>query len=302
MKILFKPAVLIIILLFAVLFSCGKEAPFFDGSQAFEYLTAQTDFGPRNPGSEGAAKCLSYLHDELSKYADRIIKQPFTFTDENTDSTYNMTNIIASFNLSPANGKRILLMAHWDTRPRADKDPDPEKRGTPIIGANDGASGVAVLLQAARMFKENPPPVGVDILLLDGEDYGESGNLDYYCLGAKHFVNNIGGYKPVYAILLDMVGDKDLRFPMEGNSLQYARSVTERIWNVADEFGLSAFVKEPGATIYDDHVVFNRAGIPAVDIIDFDYPYWHTVSDTPDKCSAESLAQAGAIIIAMIYE
>jgi len=291
--------------LFSAYLTCGcapKEVPFFDGNLAFEYLTAQTGFGPRNPGSEGAAACRDYLVAELSKTTDRVIRQPFTFTDTLLDKSYEMTNIIASFNLDPPEGKRIMLTAHWDTRPFADKDPDPDRRMEPIAGANDGASGVAVLLQTARILKEFPPSIGIDIVLFDGEDYGEEGNLNYYCLGSKYFTRNIGAYRPVYAILLDLVGDKDLRLPKEGNSMLYAPKLTERIWNIANDYGLSAFVDEIGSSIYDDHLILNQVGIKAVDIIDFDYAYWHTTADTPDKCSPENLAQVGTLLMALIYE
>lgn len=290
------------LLMVTVFAACSTDVPPFDGERAFHFLTAQTDFGPRNPGSDGAKRCLEYLTTELKGTADRVAHQSFTFIDTLQDVSFSLTNIIASFNLTPPGDRRILLMAHWDTRPRADKDPDPEKRSTPILGANDGASGVAVLLHIAEILKENTPPVGVDIALFDGEDYGEESNLAYYCLGAKHFTKNMGSYRPIYGILLDLVGDRDLRLPIEGYSWQYARAVTERIWKKADDLGLNAFVNEFGPTVYDDHLILNQAGIPSVDIIDFNYEYWHTTADTPDKCSSESLAQVGRVVLAMIYE
>lgn len=285
------------------LISCGgRELPYFDGEAAFRFLVAQTEFGPRNPGSEGAELCKEYLISELTKTADRVSRQPFTYTDTDLDTTFNMTNIIASFNLEPRSGRRILLCAHWDTRPMADEDPDPAKRDQPILGANDGASGVAVLLQVAAIMKENPPPFGVDIVLFDGEDYGEAGNHDKFCLGSKHFARTKGGYNPEFGILLDLVGDKDLEFPIEGNSLQYAPALTRRLWDKAEELGLSAFKNERGPYIYDDHIPLNQAGLKTVNIIDFDYEYWHTVEDTPDKCSPESLTQSGRLLMAVIYE
>jgi len=282
--------------------SCSRAVPSFDGNAAYTYLVAQTDFGPRNPGSEGAARCREYLVAELSRLADRVAAQRFTFTDSRRDTTYELTNIIASFNLSPPKDRRIMLMAHWDTRPWADQDPDPENHGTPIIGANDGASGVAVLLQAARIMKEYPPPAGVDIVLFDGEDSGDEGSDTYWCAGSKYFAENRGAYNPAFGVLLDLVGDRDLRLPMEGHSLTYAQNLTRKIWDTAAELNLPAFVAETGPTIYDDHVPVNQAGIQAVDIIDFDYPYWHTLQDTPDKCSPESLRQVGTLILSLIYE
>jgi len=282
--------------------TCGNEIPYFDGQNAYEFLTAQTDFGPRNPGSEGARLCCDYLIAELLKTADQVTKQPFTLMDTRLDTSYNLMNIIASYNLSPPDGQRILLMAHWDTRHIADHDPEPENRSQPILGANDGASGVAVLLQIGQILKENPPPIGVDVVLFDGEDYGTEGDNEYWCNGSKYFAENIGSYRPVYAVLLDMIGDSDLRILKEGNSLQYAEKFTNKIWKKALKLKLPAFVDEIGPTVYDDHIPVNRAGIPAVDIIDFEYPYWHTIDDTPDKCSPQSLAQVGTLILALIYE
>jgi len=213
-----------------------------------------------------------------------------------------MTNIIASFNKYPKGNRRILLCAHWDTRPFADKDPDEKNRATPIAGANDGASGVAVLLELAKILKANVPAVGVDLILFDGEDYGESGDLENFCLGAREFARNKGEYNPEYGILLDMIGDKDLRIPIEENSQVYAPDIVERIWKRAKKLKLDVFEDEIGSSIFDDHVVLNRAGIRTVDIIDFDYEYWHTVEDTPDKCSPESLYYIGTLLVSLIYD
>ncbi len=292
----------IILVILNIFTGCAKEIPAFSGEEAFAYLTKQTDFGPRNPGSTGHEQCLNFLSSELALFADKVLHQPFEFTDTIIDSTYNMTNVIASFNMNPASGKRIMLCAHWDTRPRADMDDDPANKNIPIIGANDGASGVAVLLQIAKIMKDFPPSIGVDIVLFDGEDYGESGNLDYYFLGARHFTKTMGNYKPGYAVLLDMVGDKDQSFPPEGHSMSYAAEQTRMIWNKAKELNLTQFTDIGGSTINDDHLILNQAGIPSVDIIDFDYPYWHTIEDTPDKCSAESLENVGKLLLALIYE
>ena len=290
------------------IFSCGNEVPSFDGEHAFTYLTAQTGLGPRNPGSEGHEKCLAYLAAELSKTADLLNMQRFEFTDELIDSTYELTNIIASFNVSPPNNRRILLTAHWDTRPFADKDPEPANRLTPIPGANDGASGVAVLLEIAAVLKQNPPPIGVDVVLFDGEDYGktEVNDLEHFFLGSKHFTKTMGAYKPEFAILLDMVGSKSAQFHIEGFSFEYAPMYVRRIWETAQDLGFSSFVNHTGPRINDDHLILNRAGIPAVDIIDIshtgiNYPYWHTLSDTPDQCSPETLAQIGTLLLNIIY-
>ena len=279
----------------------AMNLPVFDGKKAYDYLTAQTNFGPRNPNSLAHTKCQEYLYQELKKYADVVTLQQFSVQGYN--ETLKLANIFASFN--PTQSKRILLLAHWDSRPRAEMDPNPAKRSLPIIGANDGASGVAVLIEIARILKSTPSPIGVDILLTDGEDYGDSEkdrNTDLYFLGAKHFAKiKAPNYKPEFGILLDMVGDRDLQFSMEGNSMKFAPHIVDLVWSTAEEIGATQFVRIPGETISDDHLAINEAGIPTIDIIDFQYPYWHTHQDTPDKCSAESLEAVGKVLTAVIY-
>jgi len=289
--------------------SCGQKVPEFDGNRAFAYLTVQTDFGPRNPGSEGHKKCLDYLVAELKKYADMVNTQPFVFNDTFTNQTFELTNIIASFNLNPKNNQRILLLSHWDTRPRAEEDPDAAKRNTPISGANDGASGVAVLLEIASILKNNPPNIGVDILLVDGEDYGDSrvNDLDYYFLGSRYFTKTMGTYRPKFAILLDMVGSKNAQFYIEGYSNEYASDYAKQIWKKAETLGFKPFVSKIGPHISDDHWIFNQAGIPSVDIIDINqysinYVHWHTTADTPEQCSPATLAMVGTVVLHIIYE
>lgn len=278
-----------------------KQFPSFDGKRSFALLTAQTAFGPRNPGSAGHAQCLRFLESTLRQYTGTVTLQ--RFTQRGYNETLSLTNIFAQFN--PTAKKRILLTAHWDTRPRAEEDADPAKQNLPIIGANDGASGVAVLLELARLFKENPPPVGVDILLTDGEDYGDSkrdGNSDLYFLGARYFAKTKpAAYVPIFGILLDMVGDRDLQLPLEQHSMRYAPQVMDMVWNTAEELRMTQFIRIPGEAVSDDHLPLNEAGIPTIDIIDFQYPYWHTQQDTPDKCSSESLEAVGKVLAAVIY-
>lgn len=279
-----------------------KIHPQFDGSKAYQLLVAQTNFGPRNPNSPGHKQCLDFLTRELKKYADNVVLQ--SFTEQGYGETLRLTNIFASFN--PAQKKRILLVAHWDTRPRAEMDADPQQRNQPILGANDGASGVAVLLELARIFKETPPPIGIDILLTDGEDYGDSekdGNNSLYFIGAKYFARTKSpSYKPEFGILLDMVGDRDLQIPLEQHSMRYAPAVMDLVWSAAEEIGAVHFVRIPGELVSDDHIPLNEAGIPTIDIIDFQYPHWHTHQDTPDKCSASSLESVGRVLTTVIYK
>ncbi|HTX19469.1 MAG TPA: M28 family peptidase [Bacteroidota bacterium] len=276
------------------------HTPEFDGNQAFTYLTAQTNCGPRNPNSAGHEKCLQYLATTLDGLAAKVTRQEFTVKGYDGEAL-KLTNIFASFN--PDDTARILFLAHWDTRPRADEEKDVALQDRPIPGANDGASGVAILLELAAMMKKNPPPIGVDLLLVDGEDYGTRHDLDNYFLGSKHFMEvKPASYKPRFAILLDMVGYRDLRIPMEQNSMQMAPAVVELLWSTAERVGVTQFVNIPGDQISDDHLALNKGGIPTADVIDFQYPYWHTLKDTPDKCSAESLEAVGTVLAHVIYE
>ncbi|MFI5252269.1 MAG: M28 family peptidase [Bacteroidota bacterium] len=279
--------------------------PVFSGKSAMSFLTAQTDFGPRNPGSPGHQQCLTYLQFEMQKYTSAVNTQPFTMAGYNGE-ILNLTNIISSFNLQAT--KRVLFIAHWDTRPRADNEKDPKKRNTPILGANDAASGVAVFLEMARQFKTNPPPIGVDILFVDGEDYGKEGDTEKYLLGAKYFADHMPqGFNPMFGILLDMIGDKELELKKEQYSLKYAPDIVDLVWSTANALNLPQFSDEPQQWVMDDHLPFNEKGIKTIDLIDFAYPdtsnrYWHTLEDTPDKCSVESLEAVGTVLMHVIYK
>jgi glutaminyl-peptide cyclotransferase len=277
--------------------------PQFDGNEAYSFLVKQCDFGPRNPNSVGHDECLAYLQQQFSLYADSVGLQSFTVPGYD-GTVLRLTNVVASFNLRAKT--RVLISAHWDTRPRNDQEKT-GPRDKPILGANDGASGVAVLLELAKCFKQNPPPVGVDLICWDGEDYGKEGSLDYYFLGSKYWAQTKPfSYYPIFAVNLDMVGDKELTLPKEYNSMQYAPDVVNLIWNTAAEMGVSQFVNRVGDAISDDHLSLDDIGIKCIDIIDFAYPdqsnrYWHTLEDTPDKCSGESLAAVGKVLIQVLY-
>jgi Zn-dependent M28 family amino/carboxypeptidase len=211
-----------------------------------------------------------------------------------------MFNIISSY--YPGAGRRIMLCAHWDSRPVSDMDPDSSKTRLPIPGANDGASGVAVLLELGRLIRDHQPPVGVDIVLFDGEDYGSDEWPGGWFLGSKYFMENAGGYRPRLALLVDMIGDADLQIYREGLSQKFAPDLNDYIWAIAAEVGSEAFVDAVGDTVSDDHISLLSKGVKSIDIIDFDYPYWHTQEDTPDKCSAESLGEVGRVLTAAIYD
>jgi hypothetical protein len=263
------------------------------GEKAFEFLKAQVAIGPRYPGSEGHKKCLEWLITECKKYTDKVEKQPFSHKWSANGFSVGMTNVIATMDVGAK--KTILLLAHWDTRPTADQEWESKDAKKPILGANDGASGVAVLLDLMRAFKETPPPVNVMFLFTDGEDLGPG--LDEMFLGAKHFARNLPASKPAYGILLDMVGDKNLRIPIEPLSNEAAPDLVKRFYANAAKIGLgSTFPTSHQGTIYDDHLPLIEAGIPTMDLIDFDYPHWHTLADTVDKCSAESLGKVGKAV------
>ncbi len=271
------------------------QRPAFDGDRAYEYLKAQCAFGPRVPGTDAHRKCRAYLVEELKKSADRVVTQDFTF------QRLPMTNVIGYFNEGAK--RQVLLCAHWDCRPYADEEIDPVKRRRPVMGANDGASGVAVLLELARMFKARQPNIGVVIVLFDGEDYGDFQRDWGVFLGSRHFAKRMKSLcSPEYGILLDMVGDRDLTIYREGISQQRAPRINDLVFGIARELGHSKrFVDRVEHIVSDDHVPINDAGVPCIDLIDFNYAYWHTVDDTPDKCSADSLRVVGEVVAEVVY-
>ncbi len=283
-----------------ILSGCSAQTlPEFDGARAYRYLKAQCDFGPRNPGSVGHRRAQAYLVKEFSKFADQVRLQPFPFTNFKDNLHLTLHNIVASFGTQ---NNRILLTAHWDTRPWADQDPNPKNHDKPILGANDGASGVAVLLEIARQLKQKPPKIGVDLICWDGEDSGREGHSEEYLQGSRYFARHKSpNYNPRFSILLDMVGDKDLQLYEEGNSVAYAPDVVNTVWGTAARLGIPQFVPDVRYTIVDDHLPLLEVGIPSIDVIDFDYPYWHTLQDTPDKCSAASLKKVGQVLLGVIY-
>ena len=281
---------------------CQKKPPIpsFDQNEAFKYLKEQCDFGPRNPNSPAHDKCEQYLFEKLSATTPICRLQHFDYYDDVLKDSLKLTNIIASYN--PQSQRRLLLCAHWDSRPWADKETDSSLHNRPILGANDGASGVAILLVIAEILEERTPPFGVDIALFDGEDYGREGQTDKWLLGSQYFVKNIGGYRPLFVILLDMVGDTDLQIHKEYYSSTYASWLVDRIWKAAAIEKAEHFYPDIKHTVYDDHVPFLQSGIAAADIIDMDYKYWHTLEDTPEKCSGNSLGEVGRVILRTIFD
>lgn len=289
-------------LLLLLLSSCQSQViPEFNEKNAFQHLEKQCEFGARVPGTEAHLKCRDDLVATLQKYADRVMQQPFQAVMEQNKSTVTCYNIIANFNSS--NTHRILLCAHWDSRPWADRDPDPANHNKPVPGASDGASGVAVLLEIARIITITPPNYGVDMVFFDAEDFGAYGQNSSWALGSKQFAqNSVRNYHPEFAILLDLIGDADQQLYMEQNSYQYARKFVDRVWKIAAHLGIPEFIPEVKFDVYDDHLNLLEIGIPAIDIIDFEYPYWHTVEDTPDKCSPKSLGNVGRVLLGVLYD
>lgn len=286
-----------------------NNVPDFSGKNALDYVYRQVEFGPRNPNSNGHKNALAYLSEELAKYSDTLVLQNFTYSGYNEEKLF-LTNIIGKIN--PKASNRILLCAHWDTRPMADQDPDPAKRDLPILGANDGASGVAVLLEAAKILKVRKPLFGVDIILLDGEDYGKASDINNFCIGSKYFAaTKSRDYNPEISILLDLVGDKEAKFFKEANSTAINKRLVDEVWKIAARKGYNKFVGQTGSAIYDDHIPLSEAGIMTINIIDAELVgghasdsrrnYWHTHKDTPDNLSAETLGEVGTVLINLIY-
>lgn len=284
------------------------ERPTFSCDSAYLYVKQQIDFGPRVPGSTGHNACRQYLVNELTRHGAQVVEQPFVgkvFTGE----TFKMTNIIGSFGLEKE--QRILLLAHWDTRPFADEESAAELAKKPILGADDGGSGVAVLLEIARQLGSQPDAPGVDILFVDGEDYGNEGEEASWCLGSTHFSQNPHkpNYHPEYAILLDMVGARGAKFYWEGFSRMYAPHILSKVWQTASDLGYGElFVHADGSGLTDDHVpLIKHAQIPAIDIVNFDPTrqkgfgtHWHTHQDNIDIIDKDVLQAVGEVVLKVI--
>ncbi len=271
----------------------------FNGDSALSYVETQLGFGPRIPNSEGHRQTGDWILDRLRATADSVEVQAFTHVTVEGD-TLQLRNLIGRF--LPERTDRILFLAHWDTRPKADNAANLGERVLPVPGANDGASGVAILLRVADELRVTPPSFGVDLLFVDGEDYGDFTADKDVLLGSRYFAANLPeGYQPLFAVLFDMVGDSDLRIPKEWNSVNRAPEVVDRVWRRADELGYSnVFRSEVGGAVTDDHLPLLDAGIRAIDVIDFSYPYHHTPEDTLDKVSARSLGIVGSVAMSLL--
>lgn len=283
----------------------------FSPDSAYQFVKAQCDMGPRVPGTQAHSRCAGWLEQRLKDYCDTVVVQHGDVTTFDGKSL-NISNIVGIFN--PDAKRRLLLLAHWDCRPWATNDPDESKRTQPVMGANDAASGVAVLLELARNLKQTRPEVGVDILLVDAEDWGEDGgDEDSWALGTQYWAAHphVEGYSAEAGILLDMVGARGAVFPKEIFSLQYASGLVGDVWSTARSLGYGQrFIDSQGGAITDDHVTINRkAGIPCIDIIDMRmgsdtgfFEFWHTTGDTLDKIDSATLGVVGRTLAKIIAE
>ena len=291
------------------------KAPDMNADSAYLYVKQQVDFGPRVLGSKAHRECGDFLSAKLASFGAKVYQQEFDATIYD-GTTYKARNIIGAFN--PDARKRVMLCAHWDSRPWADNDPDEKNHHTPILGANDGASGVGVLLEIARQIQLKAPEIGIDIVLFDAEDYGMpqftgKHDEDSWCLGSQYWsrVQHVPHYNARFGILLDMVGGKGATFLQEGFSRDYASSVVKKIWKKADEIGFGTyFPKRSGGYVTDDHVPVNQvAKIPCVDIIPCDEgcelssfgSFWHTVNDNMDVIDKNTLQAVGQTVMEVIY-
>lgn len=296
--------------------SYQQVSPDFNSDSAYHFVDRQVAFGPRVPNTEAHKACGDYLISQLERFGAKVTEQKVDL--KAFDGTVlHARNIIGAFN--PDKTNRILLFAHWDTRPFSDQDPDEKKHHDPVLGANDGASGVGVLLEVARTIQAKSPELGVDIIFFDAEDYGPpyfAKNVtegEWWCLGSQYWAKNphIPGYKARFGILLDMVGDPEATFPKEALSRQFARGIVEKVWDTARDLGYGRyFIDKNAGGITDDHVPVNEhRGIPSIDIIHLDSNsdtgfgwYWHTSKDDMNNISKETLKAVGQTVLEVVYK
>ena len=282
--------------------------PAFSADSAFVFIERQLSFGPRVPNSSAHIQCAKWLERQFAAYGATVIMQPTTVTAWNGDRL-SIVNIIASYR--PEAARRVMLSAHWDSRPFADQDDNPENHDDPVPAANDGASGVAVLLEIARQLQALPPTVGVDLMLWDAEDYGNPGSPDSYALGSQFWARNphTPQYRAMFGINLDMVGAAGAEFPREGYSMLYASQVVQNVWDVARELGHGQyFVSRRHDAIVDDHLYINKiAQIPMADVIDIRsgsgfFDAWHTLEDNLSQIDKTTLQAVGETVLAVVYQ
>jgi Zn-dependent M28 family amino/carboxypeptidase len=274
-----------------------------DGARALSRVVRQVEFGPRIPETPGHAAMLDWLSAELRRMGAEVEAQ--RFVDTTLGRPLSLVNVIARFAPLHSTTRRVVLCAHWDSRPWCDADPDSTARRQPCPAANDGGSGVAVLLEVAECLSRQRSPVGVDLVFFDGEDMGTPEHPEQYSLGARGYAARLPASgdprRPAAAFLFDMVGDRDLGIHVEGNSAERAANLVQLVLDGARETRAKSFFPDVGFTMVDDHLPLIEAGLPTVDIIDFDYPAWHTRADLPDRVSAASLAEVARVAAWLVY-
>ena len=281
--------------------SSAATSTSFSGVAAYDYAKAQVEFGPRVPGTVAAKKAGDWIISQMRARADTVVVQSFTYTTAD-GKKLQLRNILARFR--PELKERVLYLTHWDSRPISESASTEAERKMPVPGANDGASGVGMFIALGDALKKTKPNVGVDLLFTDGEDYGQFGPPEVDVLiGAKYFATHLPSpdYKPLYGVLWDMIGDKDLRIPYEMISFQQVPEVVSRVWQTAADLGYgNIFVQESGGEVIDDHAPLLHAGLRVIDVIDLTYPPHHTPQDTMDKISAKSLGIVGDVATALV--
>jgi glutaminyl-peptide cyclotransferase len=271
------------------------KPPRFNQEKAYARLLELCSLGPRNHGSPGKEAAEKLIQRVMSEAGAEISLHQFEHTAAGATEASRFTNIVAR--IRPQEKRRVLIGTHYDTRSWADRDPRVEKQANPIQGANDGGSGVALLLEMALTWKDQPPPVGIDLMFFDGEDFGRDRIWDDYFLGSKAWVRDHPDYKAEWGVIVDMVGDASLSIKKERDSLKRAPAIVAKLWEAAERVKSTNIVDAANGHIMDDQTAFLNNDIPVILIIDLDYPWFHTTDDTPDKCSPESLGQVGRAVM-----
>ncbi|MEZ4649147.1 MAG: M28 family peptidase [Candidatus Eisenbacteria bacterium] len=271
----------------------------FDGEKAFARVEAQCSFGPRVPGTDGHAKCLEWILAEVRGMGLDPEPLAFRLSAPANGDTLDLTNVLVR--IAPEKSPRLLLGAHWDTRAWSDQERDPKLRGLPVLGANDGASGVAVLLGLAEQFAATPPPIGIDLVFFDGEDQGRAGHPREYCLGSQWMARNYPGTRPDFVLVLDMVGSPETDLGRDLYSLGAFPAWNRLLFDVAAGLGFTEFDPTRAYELFDDHIPFLEIGIPSAVIIGFDDPTWHTQQDVPANVSGDRLARVGEVVLEVVH-
>jgi hypothetical protein len=295
-------------------FAADRDDAVFDSARAMNYLKDICKIGPRISGSDGMKKQQDLLRKHFEKLGGKVEMQTFTAHKKSQPRPVDMANMIVSW--FPDRKRRVILCSHYDTRPIADQEPDRRKWYDPFLSANDGGSGVALLMELAHQMKDLKTQVGVDFVFFDGEEYifDPEPKHDKYFFGSEYFADSYAKARSkrgpakdrreyVAAVLFDMIAGKNARFPIEPNSWDYAPALVEQLWRIAAAQGCEAFKVEQGSTkVLDDHMALNEKRIPAVDIIDFSYEHWHRLTDLPENCSGDSMYQVARVLTAWLKQ